>query len=794
MMLPLVTAISAVTTQALASSSAVVTDIEFSGLQRMTADSLRPILPITIGSKLDEESLANSIESLYASGYFSNVQAKVNGGRVEFFVEERPVIAELNFDGNKLIPDKGLEAGLKQAGLAEGELLKQATLVGVANELQQQYIQQGYYNSDIDVEQKLLEGNRAKVDINFSEGKPAKVMEINILGNQHFSDKEIKEALSLKESSWKNVFSKSDRFAREKLDASLEKLRKMYFDAGFVRFEVNNSIVNISDDKKSVFIELSLNEGGRYQFGDVNFLGQHNFDPVELKDLVSFRATDRYSQSELEKTNDALKQHFANDGYYFAQIRPVRHIDDTTKTVNVDFFIDPVRPIYVRRINFAGNVRTKDEVLRREMRQLEGSLASSEDIQLSRSRLMRTGYFKSVDFEVTPVANQPDQIDITYSVEEQSTGSSTIAAGYSQRGGITFQVEMNQGNFMGTGNRVKASMSRSETSDSYNLGYTDPFFTENGVSQTVNAYYRKTKYDDKNVSNYITDSMGGTLRYGYPVDENIRVSAGVNVDKTDLRGGRWMGVSNVDELLNDGGEVIEYTGSDQDKYNFNQDYTTYNLLLGWDYNSLDKPVFPTKGMSHSVDLTLGFGDKTYQKAVYQGNIYHPVYKDVIARGYAKLGYGNDMPFYNNFYAGGYGSVRGYKNSSLGPRSTTFYDTQDSRSFQPEEVGGNALATFGTELILPMPFKGDWATKIRPALFVEGGQVFDTTDKEDRTFSYNGSDPVPLIEQDNKLRFSAGAGLTWYTPIGPISLSYAKPFNDQEGDETEEVQFRIGNVF
>ncbi len=794
MMLPLAVAISAISTQAVAIDSVVVTDIQFSGLQRMTADGLYPILPISVGSKLDDEALSNSIESLYASGYFSNVQANVNGGKVEFFVAERPVIAELNFDGNKLIPDKGLKDGLKQAGLAEGELLKQSTLVGVANELQQQYIQQGYYNSDVNVEQRLLEGNRAKIDINFKEGKPAKVMDINIIGNQHFSDKDIKDALSLKESSWRNVFSKSDNFAQAKLDASLEKLTAMYLNAGFVRFTINNASVNISDDKQSVFIEISLDEGGRYQFGDVNFLGQHSFDPIELKDLVSFRATDRYSQAELDVTGESLKRHFANDGYYFAQIRPVRHIDDATKTVDVDFFIDPVRPIYVRRINFAGNSRTKDEVLRREMRQLEGALASNDDIQLSRSRLMRTGHFKSVEYEVTPVPHQPDQIDITYTVEEQSTGSSTIAAGYSQRGGITFQVEMNQSNFMGTGNRVNASMSRSETSDSYNLGYTDPYFTENGVSQSVNAYYRKTKYDSKNVSNYITDSMGGTLRYGYPVDENIRVSAGVNIDNTDLRGGRWMGVSNVQELLDDGGEVVTYGGQDAGKYNFNKDYTTYNLLLGWDYNSLDKPVFPTKGMSHSVDLTFGFGDKTYQKAVYKGNIYQPIYKDVIARGYAKLGYGNDMPFYNNFYAGGYGSVRGYKSSSLGPRSTTFYDTQVATDYPKEEVGGNAIATVGTELILPMPFKGDWATKIRPALFVEGGQVFDTTDKEDKTFSYNGSAPVPLIEQDNKFRFSAGAGITWYTPIGPISLSYAKPFNDQDGDNTEEVQFQIGNIF
>ncbi len=803
--IPLIVAMSSVNVYAKATDSVVVTGIRFLGLERITDESLFPLLPVTVGSTVNEEKLATSIESLYNSGYFSEIQATVTDGMLEFSVTERPVIAEVNFAGNKLIPKKGLQEGLKKAGLAEGDVLKQATLVGVANELQQQYVQQGYYNSDINVNQQLLEGNRAKIDIEFHEGEPAKVIDINIIGNTYFSDQDIKDALALKETSWKRVFSKSDHFARNKLNESLKKLRKMYLDAGFVRFNVNNSIINISEDKKSVYIELSLNEGGRYQFGDVNFLGQHDFNPDELSNLIKFRAMDRYSQAELDNTTAKLKSKFTNNGYYFAQIRPVKHIDDETKTVNVDFYVDPVKPIYVRRIIFDGNTRTKDEVLRREMRQLEGALTSSEKIELSRRRLMQTGHFKKVDVDISPVINQPDQVDVVFTVKEQSTGSSTIAAGYSERAGITFQVEMNQNNFMGTGNRVNASMARSETSDSYNISYRNPFFTENGVSQTVSGYYRKTKYDNKNVSNYVTDSMGATLSYGYPVDEKIRVNGGLNIDKTDLRGGRWMGVSNVQELIDDGGKVIKYTGKDEGKYNFNKDYQTYNLLLGWDYDSLDRPLFPTEGMKHSVDLTFGFGDKTYQKAVYRGNIYQPLTKDkkFIARGYAKLGYGNDLPFYDNFYAGGYGSVRGYRHSSLGPKSTTFYDAMNAdRNYTAEEVGGNAIATLGTELILPMPFKGDWAEKVRPALFVEGGQVFDTTGKEDRTFKCdsktmdcrNARKDVRLLTQDSKPRFSAGAGITWYTPIGPISLSYAQPFNDQDGDRTEKVQFQIGNIF
>ena len=795
--LPLVVAMMSMPVQA---AEFVVTDIDFNGLQRLTPDSLYPVLPITVGDTVNDSSLAASIKALYATENFADIQSRVEGGNLRFDVIERPTIAEVNFEGNKLIPKEGLEQGLDNAGLSVGNVLKQSTLQGVANELQQQYISQGYYNSNIEVDQTVLDGNRVKLDVRFIEGKPAKVVDINVIGNKHFSDEEIKDVFAVKESSWTRLLSKSDRYAQEKLAASLDNLKALYQNDGYVRFAVDNAVLNISEDKRSVFIEVSLSEGEQYQFGDVNFLGKPTFDNDELKELVTFAPNEKYSQAKLDDTTAALKRRYGNEGYYLAQVRPVPRINDDTKMVDVDYYIDPARPIYVRRINFTGNLKTQDEVLRREMRQLEGSLASSEKIQLSRTRLMRTGFFKAVNVDVKPVPNQPDQVDVNYTVEEQPSGSSTIAAGYSQSGGVTFQLDLTQNNFMGTGNRVKAALSRSETRDSYSLGYTDPYFTENGVSQGVSAYYRETKYDDRNVSNYVTDAYGATLNYSYPVDETKRVSAGLNVDNTTVRGGRFLGISNAQEIIDDGGTVEDFTGDFEGRTGFKNDYQTYNLLLGWDYSTLDRPVFPTKGMSHTVDATIGLGDSSYQKLVYRGNVYYPLYKDWIARGYTKLGYGNDLPFYENFYAGGYGSVRGYESSTLGPKSQAYYDAINdpaNQTYSTEEVGGNALVSFGTELILPMPFKGDWADQVRPVLFAEGGQVFDTSDKEDRTFvnPSTGEDTgVPLLTQDNDFRFSAGAGVTWYTPIGPISLSYAVPFGDKEGDETEKVQFQIGNTF
>ncbi|STZ09609.1 Omp85 [Moraxella caprae] len=771
-----------------------VSSITFDGLSRVTPQSLQVALPLGVGQALTSDALADSIRALYATEQFANVQADVDGGRVVFHVVERPIIAELNFDGNKLIPDDGLKQGLESTGLAVGNVLKQATIQTLESELENQYISQGYYNADIEVKQTELDGNRVKLDINFVEGKPAKVVDVNIVGNEHFSDEELKDEFVLKDKKW-NPLSKADRYSQEKLNASLENVKAKYLNDGFVRANVDNATLNIDDEKKKVFIETTVSEGQQYKFGQTQFLGNPTYSTDELAEKIKFTQGGTYSQKELDETTADIANKFGDDGYYYAQIRPISRINDETLTVDVDYYIDPVRPVYVRRINFTGNLKTKDEVLRREMRQLEGSLASNQKIQLSRARLMRTGFFKDVKVDVKPVPNSPDQVDVNYMVEEQPSGSSTIAAGYSQSGGMTFQVDLSQSNFMGTGNRANMSFSRSETRDNYSLGMTDPYFTVNGVSQSVNAYYRKTKYDDKNISNYVLDSYGASLIYGYPIDEKQRISGGFTMDKTKVRGGQWMGISNVKQLLEDGGKA----DIDTNGVSFTNDYTTYGGVLGWSYSSLDKPVFPTKGVSHNVDLNLGFGDDTFQKVSYRLNAYYPLWKGTVLRGHARLGYGNNLPFYENFYAGGYGSVRGFEASSLGPQSQAYrHLANGTRSTRGEEVGGNALATFGAELILPVPFKGDWADQVRPVLFFDAGQVFDTTklDKELVNLPEVGvsNNNLTYIEQDKELRYSVGAGVTWYTPIGPISLSYAKPLNEKEGDQVENVQFQIGSVF
>lgn len=785
----------AIITTTVQAANFTVADININGLQRVSADSLYPIIAINAGDVATDSSIAQSIQALYATGNFSDVKAAQVGNNLVFNVVERPVIASVSLDGNKLIPKEALTEGLKRIGIAEGNVLKQSTLEQIQTELKQQYNQQGYYNSDIKVTQTELENNRVALKFEFTEGTPARVVDIKILGNERFSDKEIKDAMNIKESSWVNIISKSDRYAREKLAASLENVTAMYQNAGYVKFNINSTALNISPQKDKVYIELNVTEGEQYKFGEVKFLGNPTYDNAKLQEQVAFKPGEQYSQRQITTTLQNFNTLYGNDGYYFAQVRPVPRINDETRVVDLDFFIDPVRPVYVRRINFSGNTKTADEVLRREMRQMEGALASNDKIDLSRTRLMRTGFFKTVNVDAKPVPNTPDQIDLNIAVEEQPSGNSTIAAGYSQSGGLTFQAGLSQSNFLGTGNRVNVQLSRSETLNSYSLGYLNPYFTADGVSQGANLYWRETKYDDKNISNYVTDSYGGTISFGYPVDETKSVSIGLNADNTTIRAGKWLALANLDYLQNENPSNFQNnqgTTSDREYETFKGDYNTASINLGWNMNTLDKGLFPTKGMRHNVDLNLGFGDAQYQKITYEGNYYRPLWKGSVLRGYTKLGYGNDLPFWENFFAGGYGSVRGYENYTLGPKSNRYaFPGTDN---YPEEIGGNALAQVGTELILPMPFKADWASQIRPVLFVEGAQVFDTTGKESETINIDGTDYNLTRGQDNTMRFSAGAGITWVTPIGPISLSYGVPLNDEQGDRTDKVQFEIGRLF
>ena len=824
--------------QVYAAEDYIVRDIKVDGLVRLTPANVYGMIPLNSGDRVSDAALANAIRSLYATGLFDDIKTEKQGDTLVFKVVERPLISKVEFKGNKLIPKEALEEGLKKMGITEGEVLKKSALQTVESELEQQYMQQGRYDADVKVVTTAKPNNRVDLTIEFVEGKAAKVVDINIIGNTVFKESEIEQAFAVKESGWTSIISRNDRYAREKMAASLESLRALYLNKGYINFNINHSSLNLSEDKKNIFVEVSVDEGEQFKFGETKFLGDALYTPAELKALQIYKDGDIYSQEKVNAVKQLLLRKYGNAGYYYAEVNVVPQIDKETHLVDLNYYVNPGQQVTVRRINFTGNTKTADEVLRREMRQMEGALASNEKIDLSKVRLERTGFFKTVDIKPARVPNTADQVDLNINVEEQHSGTSTLAVGFSQSGGITFQAGLSQTNFMGTGNSVAIDLSRSETQDYYNLSVTDPYFTIDGVRRGYNMYYRKTKLDeDYNVNNYVTDSFGGGINFGYPIDENQSISAGLNIDQTEVttgpyvstyvrdyllaHGGKATGkaedvcIGTIENLYEDPADPTKITGTkcngqtvDYDN-EFNGDFLTYNLNLGWSYNTLNRPVFPTSGMSHRVngEIALPGSDVEYQKLTYDAQAYFPLGKDFVLRGYGKLGYGNDLPFYKNFYAGGFGSVRGYDNSTLGPKYPgVTYSESRSKDYDFEEVGGNALIQFGTELALPLPFKGDWTRQVRPVIFAEGAQVFDTQcDVPSGQLYMTGSKTDAGVDakqycKDNfgfeldNMRYSVGVGFTWITMIGPLSLSYAYPLNDKDGDETKNIQFEIGRTF
>lgn len=829
MPLALVSAMAA-TQQVYAADEFIARDIKIDGLVRLTPANVYGMIPVNSGDRVNEAVLANAIRSLYATGLFDDIQASREADTLVFKVVERPIISKVEFKGNKLIPKEALEDGLKKMGVAEGEVLKKSALQTLESELEQQYMQQGRYDADVRVITTARPNNRVDLTVEFVEGKAAKVVDINIIGNTVFKESDIKQAFAVKESSWSSIVTRNDRYAREKMAASLEALRALYLNKGYINFNITNSSLNLSEDKKHIFVEVSVDEGEQFKFGESKFLGDALYKPEELTALKIYKDGETYSQEKVNAVKQLLLRKYGNAGYYYAEVNIVPQIDKETKLVDLNYYINPGQQVTVRRINFAGNSKTADEVLRREMRQMEGALASNEKIDLSKVRLERTGFFKTVDVKPVRIPNVPDQIDLNVNVEEQHSGTSTLAVGFSQSGGVTFQAGLSQTNFLGTGNAVSIDLSRSETQDYYNLSVTDPYFTIDGVRRGYNMYYRKTKLDDNyNVNNYVTDSFGGGINFGYPIDENQSISAGLNIDQTEVTTGPYVSTYVADYLERHGGKEtksdeycpddlvpIKDANGDVVGYEpcanpipygkeFKGDFLTYNLNLGWSYNTLNRPIFPTNGMSHRVnaEIALPGSDVEFQKVTYDAQAYMPLGHDFVLRGYGKLGFGNDLPFYKNFYAGGYGSVRGYDNSTLGPKYPGVYFSDTSQTDRsPEEVGGNALVQFGTELALPVPFKGDWTRQVRPVIFAEGAQVFDTQcNVSDSNIFVNGASVnAKQYCKDNygfdfgEMRYSVGVGFTWITMIGPLSLSYAYPLNDKQGDDTKNIQFEIGRTF
>lgn len=738
----------------------MVKDIRFEGLMRVSPASLYAQLPLNNGDRVDEAKISDLVRLLFKTGSFEDVVAERDGDVLIFRLTERPAIAAIKLEGNKAIDTDTLMKALKDAGLTEGEVLKRATLDHIKGELQRQYFSQGRYDASITVNHVAKPRNRVAIEININEGDSARIAAINLVGAKAFSQKELIKLFQLKKTHLSSFFKNDDKYAREKLMGDLETLRSFYLDRGYINFTLNSHQVTLSQDKKNVFIDISFSEGEKYQFGDVKILGELPVAETELRKLILFKKDMTYSQQLVTASSKLIKQRLGTEGYLFSEINPIPDIDVQKKQVSLSFFVNPAKQTYVRRINFKGNSKTDDHVLRREMRQLEGTLASTDKIDLSKLRLQRLGFFKEVSIETPKVPNTTDQVDVNVTVAEQPSGTLTASIGYSQGSGAIFSLGVSQNNFLGTGNKVSINLNRSETSDNYNLSFLDPYFTLDGVSRGYNLYYRNTKLDELNVSRYATDSQGASLTFGYPIDETKSIHFSLGVDQTDITLGTL-----ASQLVQN---FVEEHGKSM---------TTYTGSLSWNYSTLNRGVFATRGASQrlSAEFAVPPSDINYLKLSYNGQVYLPLNDDFTLRLRTDLGYGDSLPFYKNYFAGGYGSVRGYRDNTLGPRSPAFVGDPD-----PEVVGGNVLIENSLELIVPTPFAKDYR-QVRTVFFIDSGMVY-----------YRNNPPYNFDLSD--LRYSAGVSIAWLTAIGPLSFSLSRPFNDQETDEKQSFQFTIGQPF
>ena len=777
--------------------SFTISDIRVNGLQRVSAGSVFGALPLNVGEAADDRTLVEATRELFKTGFFQDIQLGRDGDVLVITVVERPSISSIEIEGNKAISTDDLLKGLNQSGLAEGEIFQRATLEGVRNELQRQYVAQGRYSAEIDAEVIPQPRNRVALKINVNEGTVAAIQHINVVGNKVFSDEEMTDLFELKTTNWLSFFKNDDKYAREKLSGDLERLRSYYLDRGYINMDITSTQVSITPDKKHVYITVNIDEGEKYTVRDVKLSGDLKVPEEDVRALLLVKEGQVFSRKVMTTTSELITRRLGNEGYTFANVNGVPQPNDEDHTVDIMFVIDPGKRAYVNRINFRGNTKTEDEVLRREMRQMEGGWASTYLIDQSKVRLERLGFFKEVNVETPQVPGTDDQVDVNYSVEEQASGSITASVGFAQNAGLILGGSITQNNFLGTGNKVSLGLTRSEYQSRYNFGFVDPYWTEDGVSLGYNAFYRTTDYDelDVDVSSYSVDSLGAGVSIGYPISETARLTYGLTVQQDEINSGRYT----VDE-------IFDFMDREGDKF------VNFKASVGWSESTLNRGVLANRGHSQSLvfETTVPGSDLSFYKLDYRGQVFKQLSDTYTMRFHTQLGYGDaygsteELPFYENYYAGGFNSVRGFEDSSLGPRSTPsvvrnaqgeiVYGVADDRGRytdpdqDPLPFGGNVLIQGGAELLFPLPFVKDQRS-LRTSLFWDVGNVFDTNCTSTQKDNSNSCD----ISFSN-LASSVGVGVTWITALGPLSFSLAMPVKKPDDADTQVFQFSLGQTF
>jgi len=738
--------------------SFLIKDIRVEGLQRISAGTVFNFLSVKVGDEMSNKDAKSIIRSLYKSKYFSDVGVEQEDGVLVIKVTERPAVSSIEFVGNKDLESDELLKALQQMGFSEGQVFEQAMLERVELELERQYFSRGKYGVTIESEVTPLPRNRVAIRITMAEGTVATIGSINIVGNTSFDEDDLRTDFQSTTGNMLSAFTKDNQYSRQKLSADLETLRSYYLDRGFVAFSVDSTQVSITDDKEQMFITINITEGDRYKIKEVRLAGDLIVDEQELFDYVSIKKDAVFSRKSITKSTEALTDRLGNDGYAFANVNAVPDIDKENKEVTLTFFVDPGRRAYVRRINIAGNSKTRDEVLRRELRQQEASWISTSKVEQSRARVQRLGYFEGVNVETVPVAGTSDQVDLDFNVTEMASGSLSAGLGFSQSDGLIFNANVTQKNFLGSGKHINFGFNNSSVNTVYSFGYTNPFATVDGISQGFNAFFRQTDADEANIASFSTDNWGGDISFGIPISENNRVRLALGYENTELK----LPTTNTIQRYQD---FVDAEGTDFD---------TFTVSLGWSSDSRDNSVLPTRGTSQSLsaEVAIPGGSLQYYKVKYKHDWYHPITDFFTLSlggnlGYAD-GYGDTstLPFFKNFYAGGIRSVRGFQSNTLGIK-------EDGQA-----LGGNLLVAGGAEVIFPIPFLKKSLRSFRLSVFTDVGNVYD----ENEDF------------QTDLLRYSAGLSAIWISPFGAMSVSIAQPFNEQTDDETESFQFSLGSTF
>ena len=767
---------------ALAFESFRISDIRIDGLSRIAQGTVFTYLPVERGDTLTTERAEEAIRALYKTGFFNDVTLTRQGDILVVTLKERPSISKIAIRGNKDLKEDDLRKGLKGIGLSEGETFDRLKLDGVQQELTRQYYNRGKYNVSVKTAVVNLDRNRVEVAINIVEGKPAKIKLLNIVGNDSYKEKAIREDFQSDTTNWTSWYSKDDQYSREKMSGDLERLSSFYLDRGYVDFSVDSTQVAMSPDKRRMYVAANITEGEVYTVTDIKLTGDLILKDEDLRKQLSIQTGEIFSRRKVEQSADAITAVLANIGYAFAQVNPLPEIDRDKREVGLNFQILPGKRVYVRRIVFKGNLHTEDEVMRREMRQLEGAWYSQAAIDRSKIRLQRLGYFKTVAIETPRVAGSDDQVDMTVAVEEQPSGSFTFGLGYSQVQGLITSIAVQQNNFFGTGDRIGLTLQRSSYLKRYNLSYYEPYLTDDGIGLGYDLSHRELDSGEANIANYLTNSDSFSTYLGLPLTESDTLNTRFGISQTSIT--TYPGVTPQ--------QFIDYLTALG-----NRTFHVWNMELSWAHDTRNKYWNPTRGSLQTVSLetTLPGSTVEYFKFNYRYSQYFPITEKLTFLGTASVGYGGSysgvyrtvvdegqdpavvteygargLPFFENFFAGGASDVRGFRDNTLGPA--------DMSSGYRQPLGGAFKTVATAEVIFPTPFVKENDNTTRLSWFLDVGNVFKDYN------AFRASD----------LRASTGLSFQWRAPIGPIIVSVSKPLRKKDGDETETIQFTFGPQF